>query len=133
MSGRILTFRDLNVWQAGMDLVVAVYEQASRLPDVERYGLAAQMRRAAVSIPSNVAEGHAFRTSPKAYSRYVRLALGSLAELETQLELTVRLQFLRQEHTVHISESAKRTGQLLHGLLRSLSAQKAKRQRRGGV
>ena len=120
MTGRILSFRDLEVWQAGMDLVVMVYEQACRLPTDERYGLAAQMRRAAISVPSNVAEGHAFRTSPKAYRRYVRVALGSLAELETQLELTIRLELLQQESTTGVRDCAKRTGQLLHGLLRSL-------------
>jgi four helix bundle protein len=112
-----------------MDLVVAVYDQATRLPQDERYGLAAQMRRAAVSIPSNVAEGHAFRTSPKAYRRYVLLALGSLAELDTQFELAVRLRFLREDDTARIREGATRTGQLLHGLLRALAANKTKKGR----
>jgi four helix bundle protein len=120
MTGQILSFRDLEVWQAGMDLVVMVYDQASRLPTDERYRLATQMRRAAISVPSNVAEGHAFRTSPKAYRRYVRFALGSLAELETQLELTIRLHLLKEQNTIAVRECAKRTGQLLHGLLRSL-------------
>jgi four helix bundle protein len=81
MSNKIRNVRDLDAWQSSMDLVILAYGVAGALPDSERYGLSAQMRRAAVSIPSNVAEGHAFRTNSRAFRRYVRIALGSLAEL----------------------------------------------------
>lgn len=79
---KVLSFRDLEVWQRGMDLVIAVYHATEVLPQSERYGLTSQMRRAAVSIPSNIAEGHA-RRSDGAYLNHLRIALGSQAELLT--------------------------------------------------
>ena len=87
---RVQSYRDLRVWQVSMDLVELIYEQTAALPDEERYGLSSQMRRAAVSIPSNIAEGHA-RTSSKEFLHYLSIAQASLAELETQLEIAVRL------------------------------------------
>jgi len=120
MRGHIRQFRDLDVWQAGMDLAVLTYGLTAKLPPDERFGLSSQMRRAAISIPTNVAEGHAFRTRPRAYRRYVRIALGSFAELETQVELTMRLQMLSEESLKPMQHQLKRTGQLLHGLLRAL-------------
>jgi four helix bundle protein len=110
-----------------MDLVVSTYALTAKLPPDERFGLSAQMRRAAISIPSNVAEGHAFRTTPRAYRRYVRIALGSFAELETHVELAMRLQLATEESLKAMREKLKRTGQLLHGLLRSLRAIKEDR------
>lgn len=121
MNKSIRTFRDLDVWQAGMDLSVAVYRQL-RLPTEERFGLTAQIRRAAVSIPSNIAEGHAFRTKPRAYRRHVRIALGSFAELETHVELLSRLQMADERVIEDLRKKLTRTGQLLHGLLRALRA-----------
>jgi four helix bundle protein len=79
---RIDSYRDLTVWQAAMKLVKHVYEQTGRFPSNEQFGLTSQLRRAAVSIPSNIAEGHA-RESTKEYLHHVSFALGSLAELET--------------------------------------------------
>lgn len=87
---RVQSYRDLRVWQVSMDLVELIYEQTAALPDEERYGLSSQMRRAAVSIPSNIAEGHT-RTSSKEFLHYLSIAQASLAELETQLEIAVRL------------------------------------------
>ena len=121
MAKSIRTFRDLEVWQAGMDLSVAVYSQL-KLPAEERFGLTAQIRRAAVSIPSNIAEGHAFRTKPRAFRRHVRIALGSFAELETQVELLSRLQMADDRVLKELGKKLTRTGQLLHGLLRALRA-----------
>jgi four helix bundle protein len=120
MAPRIRTFRDLEVWQAGMDLAVSIYQLTALLPNEERYGLSAQMRRAAVSVPSNVAEGHAFRTKPRAYRRHIRIALGSFAELETQIELVGRLYQKDVQRTSDVVQKLTRTGQLLHGLLRAL-------------
>lgn len=115
----ILSFRNLDAWHAAMDLVVTTYALSRQLPSTEQFELAAQMRRAAVSIPSNVAEGHA--SGPKGrYLYHVRIALGSLAELDTQLELAVRLRFLTADAVVKNSEGLARTGQLLHGLARGL-------------
>ena len=121
MAGEVRNFRDLDVWQAGMDLVLVTYDLSDSLPDRERYGLCAQMRRASVSIPSNVAEGHAFRISPKGYGRHVRIALGSLAELETHIELGLRLKFWKPANVRAIQGLTIRTGQMLHGLLRALN------------
>jgi len=103
-----------------MDLATAVYDVAKHLPPTERFELSAQMRRAALSVPSNVAEGHANRFSPKTYAKHVRIALGSLAELDSDLELAVRLKFIDTTSVVHVFDRVARTGQLLHGVLRSL-------------
>jgi four helix bundle protein len=82
----IRTFRDLEVWQRAMDLVKAAYALTGKLPQHERYGLASQIQRAAVSVPANIAEGHA-RDSTREYLRFLSIAIGSLAELSTLVEL----------------------------------------------
>jgi four helix bundle protein len=117
--GRIESYRDLDAWNAAMDLVLAVYRLAEQMPDSERYDLCRQMRRAAVSIPSNVAEGQANGPGGR-YRHHVRMAQGSLAELETQLELSVRLKFLKPREGILVKEQTVRTGRLLQGLRRSL-------------
>jgi four helix bundle protein len=89
----IRTFKDLKVWQKGMGLAKAVYRASSRMPETERFGLTNQMRRAAVSIPSNIAEGYARQTTPE-YLRSLRVARGSLAELYTQFELAMELEMI---------------------------------------
>ena len=88
----VKSFRDLEVWRIGLDLVETIYRCTAEFPKTEVYGLTAQMRSAAVSIPSNIAEGQA-RTSSKEFLHFLSFALGSLAELETQLELALRLQY----------------------------------------
>ena len=87
--------RDLTVWQKSMDLAVACYGLARELPWFERYGLAPQMRRAAVSIPANIAEGYGQRTR-KQYGCYLVSARGSARELDTHLELAVRCELLKR-------------------------------------
>ena len=119
IMSNILSFRDLDAWQAAMDLVATTYALAKKLPASEQFELASQLRRAAVSVPSNVAEGHAGGTRAR-YLHHVRIALGSLAELETQLEIGRRLRFLPDDGLVQSSGQIARTGQLLHGLARSL-------------
>jgi four helix bundle protein len=114
----IKSFRDLDVWNAGMELVTTVYGLATKFPDSERFALSAQVRRSAVSIPSNVAEGHARRG--RAYRNHVLIALGSTAELETQLEAAVRLKFLTSADMQAALDLMARVGQMLHGLERSL-------------
>jgi four helix bundle protein len=125
MHGR--TFRDLDTWQSGMDLAVAIYAVAAALPSNERFELSNQMRRAAVSVPSNVAEGYAHRQTPKTYARHVRISLGSVAELDTALDLAVRVGLLRRTQISTAMEHLIRSGQLLHGLLRSIRKQIAAR------
>ena len=88
----INSFRDLRVWQSGMELVVQVYRLTQSFPREEQYGLTSQMRRAAVSVPSNIAEGHA-RESSKEYLNHLSIVQGSLAELQTQIEIAGLLDF----------------------------------------
>jgi four helix bundle protein len=119
MAADIRSFRDLDAWKISMDLAVLVYELAKRLPATERYELSAQIRRAAVSIPSNVAEGQATGRLGR-FLYHTRIALGSLGELETDLELAKRLGMLPAQDLVNAVDQLARTGQLLHGLERSL-------------
>jgi four helix bundle protein len=90
------SYRDLEVWRLGLDLVETVYRCTAEFPKSETFGLSAQMRRAAVSIPSNIAEGQA-RSSSKELLPFLSFSLGSLAELETQLELANRLGYMQAE------------------------------------
>ena len=115
----VLSFRDLEVWQLGMQLVVSAYLVTDRFPATERFGLTAQMRRAAISIPSNIAEGHA-RRSDGAYLNHIRIALGSQAELGTQIEAALRLGFVDADAAKSLFDEVDRVRQMLHGLRRSL-------------
>ena len=121
----IVSFRDLDAWKAAMDLVLTVYGAASQLPQSERYEISAQVRRAAVSIPTNVAEGQGYGKDGRAgrYLHHVRIALGSHAEVVTLVEVIRRLGFLPSTEFPRLEEQLNRTGQLLHGLRRSLLRQ----------
>jgi len=101
-----------------MGLVTAVYKLTTSFPKNETYGLASQMQRAAVSVPSNIAEGHGLKQT-QAYLRHLAIANGSLAELETQLEIAARLGYSSTEVKVLI-EMASEVGRMLAGLRRSL-------------
>jgi four helix bundle protein len=105
-----------------MDLVISTYAVCRKFPADEQYGLVRQMRRAAVSVPSNVAEGHANGPGLR-YRNHVRIALGSLGELATQLEIAFRLGYVNREAVASIASDLSRTRQLLHGLRRSLNRQ----------
>jgi four helix bundle protein len=113
----IKTFRDLIVWQRAMTLAKEVYKATSLMPDSERFGLTSQMRRAAVSIPSNIAEGYA-RQSRVEYIRFLKVSRGSLAELRTQVLLGRELGFLQT--TDSLGPLLDETERLLAGLIRSL-------------
>src|SRR5688572_29938843 len=91
---KTFTYRDLDAWQQGMHLVEGVYKFTKSFPANELYGLTSQVRRAAISIPSNIAEGHC-RRSTKAFANHVSIALGSDGELETCIDLAARLGFLK--------------------------------------
>jgi four helix bundle protein len=121
---QILSFRDLEAWKAAMSLVLAAYDAAHQLPPTERFELSAQIRRAAVSIPSNVAEGQAGGPGAR-YRHHVRIALGSLAELETQIEIASRLKWVSAETQRAVADHVANTGRLLHGLSRSLWRRRA--------
>ena len=117
------SFRELRVWQAGMDLVERVYQRTQSFPPQEVYGLTSQMRRAAVSVPSNIAEGHT-REHTGEYLHHLSMAQASLAELQTQIEIAGRLKYLSAE-TVHQSlEEATSLSRQLFALRNSLTKRK---------
>ena len=113
----IKTYRDLIAWQKAMKLAEQVYRWSAHFPPDEKYGLTSQMRRAAVSIPSNIAEGYG-RQSTVDYVRFLRIARGSLAELSTQIELVVNIGIAEPDDNLHdlVSEEDR----VLQGLIRSL-------------
>ncbi len=118
---RIESYRDLTAWQKAMALAAECYRFTAALPIEERYGLTAQIRRAAVSIPSNLAEGHN-RRSRQAFANHVSIALGSQAEVETQIRLCVILHYVSESDTMPVLQLAAEVGRLLHGLVRSLES-----------
>jgi four helix bundle protein len=120
----IRDYRDLRVWQMGMDLVESIYKVSALFPKSEVFGLCSQLQRAAISIPSNIAEGHA-RDSTKEYLRFISIAMGSLAELETQLILASRLNYLEQERLGELMGQTGEIGRMLRGLQSSLRAKLA--------
>ena len=119
MPTEIESYRDLEAWQLGMKLAEDVYTLTRLFPREELYGLTAQLRRASVGVPSNVAEGqqHGFG---RTYLRYVSIALGCEAEVQTQLELAIRVKLAKKEQVRPVLELASRTGKVLRGLKRSL-------------
>ena len=112
-------FKKLDTWQQAMHLVEEIYKATAQFPREELYGLTSQLRRAAVSVPSNVAEGYC-RRSTKAYANHVSIALGSHAEVETCLDLSCRLGFLSTSDRDRFEEQTTSVGRLLSGLHRSL-------------
>ena len=94
-----MNHKDLDVWKKSMDLVETIYKLTQAFPDSEKFGLTSQMRRAAVSIPSNIAEGAA-RKGDKELIHFLHIALGSLSELETQYLIAIRLAFIKNEETI---------------------------------
>lgn len=111
----ITDYRDLIVWQKGMALTKEVYVVSSHFPKTETYGLVSQIRRAAVSIPSNIAEGQG-RNSDGDFVRFMAIANGSLREVETQLFLGVQLNFVEESQIRRCLEICNEVAKLLHGL-----------------
>ena len=115
----IYSFRDLRVWQGGMDLVVQVYRLTATFPKHEVYGLTSQMQRAAVSIPSSIAEGHT-REHHKEYLQHIAVAQGSLAELQTQLEIARRLDYVSPGQVNPLIEQATSLAKQIYALRNSI-------------
>jgi len=113
-------YRDLLVWQRSMALVSSVYELIGFFPAYEQYSLAAQMRRAAVSVPSNIAEGHG-RQTKKEFVNYLYIANGSLAELETQISIAQQQGYITEEQVKPIFQECKEIGLMLGKLIRSIN------------
>jgi four helix bundle protein len=116
----ITSFRDLRVWQAGMDLVEQVYSLTAMLPREELFGLISQMQRAAVSVPSNIAEGHT-RSYTREYLHHIAIAHGSLAELRTQIEISVRLGYLTPEQGDGLERGSESLSRQLSALRAALA------------
>ena len=121
--GQIQSYRDLEVWQAAMDAVVNCYALTDRYPPSERYALTRETRRSVVSVPSNIAEGHN-RHATNAYLNHVNIALGSVAELETQVEIAVRLKFVQRSEIERLDSDLRRIGRMLRRLQQALEAKK---------
>ena len=113
------SFRDLKVWRDAMILVEEVYKLSARFPGTERFGLTSQIRRAAVSIPSNIGEGKR-RKRQRAFLNHLDIALGSQGELEVQLELAQRLGFISREDVDPVMNRVAEVGRMLNGLIESL-------------
>jgi four helix bundle protein len=119
MSATNRNYADLIAWQKAMNLAESVYRVSKTLPRHERYGLMSQMRRAAVSIPSNIAEGEGRRT-PGQFLHMLAVSYGSLRELETQAILAERLQLVTEDDGRQVIEECAEVGRLLNGLMKSL-------------
>lgn len=120
-SAKIQSFRDLKVWQEGMDLAVACYVLTRPFPRDEAFGMTSQIRRAAASVPATIAEGHGRETRGE-FVKFLRIAQGSLKELETHLLLAQRLTMGSAEQTDAALQRADRLGRMIRALLRSLQA-----------
>jgi four helix bundle protein len=113
------SYKDLIAWQKGMGLVAAIYDATEGFPSHERFGLVSQLRRAAVSVPSNIAEGKA-HYSNRDFVRFQRHARGSLAEIETQVLTSQQRQYLTTAITANLSQRLDELSRILSGLINSL-------------
>ena len=119
LGGIMKSFRELRVWQKSMDLVETVYLLTRDFPKQETYGLTSQVRRAAISIPSNIAEGHT-REHLKEYLHHLSMAQASLAEVETQLEIATRLRYLSSTQLSELLLDISSLGRQLYALRNAL-------------
>ena len=113
------THRDLNVWKVAVDFVTTIYKTTGSFPPSELFGLTNQMRRAAVSIPSNIAEG-AGRKSPQEFCQFLSFALGSIAELETQLIISGNLKYISQNHQDELLKTLLEIRKMTLGLKKAI-------------
>jgi four helix bundle protein len=126
MSGK--NYQDLIAWNRAMDLVETVYRESAAIPGEERYGLTAQMRRAAVSVPANIAEGQGRRTDGE-FLNHLSVAHGSVRELETHAMIAARLEYLEPSAVSTILASAAEVGRLVAALGNAVSHRQSSRQR----
>ena len=122
----ITSYRDLDVWQFAMEAVIQVYRVTGAFPAEEKFGLTAQLRRAAVAIPSNIAEGHN-RLGAAEFRRFVSIARGSVAEVETQLAVAVALGFVGADKITTLASQLDRLSKMLFGLYRRLTTNDGRR------
>jgi four helix bundle protein len=120
----IQSYRDLEVWQLGMDLAEQIYSITKEFPSSELYGLTSQLRRCSVSIPSNIAEGRG-RRGTKEFVNFLDIAYGSLCELQTQLELALRLNLVAKSTHDRAQDHTNQLGRMLNGLINSLNRRRS--------
>ena len=118
---KVKTFRDLFVWKKSMALVVEIYQESKLFPAEEQFGLIAQIRRSATSIPCNIAEGFGRKTTQD-YLRFLYMAAGSHYELQTQLEISFNLNFLDKDKFDKLNDSTKEIERMLSSLIKKLNA-----------
>lgn len=117
---KVKGYKELNVWKKGVEIVDRVYEITERFPQKELYGLTSQMQRSAISIPSNIAEGFA-RGHTAEYRQFLRMALGSCAELETQSIIAYRRSYTPQEEIFSLQEDLDHESRMIMNLIKSLN------------
>ena len=115
----IKTYRDLVVWKKSMELVTEIYKMTKTFPKEEIYGLASQIRRCAISVPSNIAEGYG-RRSTDDYLRFLRIAISSLYEIQTQIEIALNLKYLPDNKFQQIYESTREIERMLSSLIKKI-------------
>jgi four helix bundle protein len=120
MATTFKSYRDLEVRQKSMLLAKRIYQITQSFPTEERFGLTNQLRRASVSVPSNLAEGHA-RFGPGDFSRFISIAMGSVAEIETQILLSTELGYVRAELSSELMTDLETVGKMLRGLAKSIT------------
>ena len=122
MAYTIQSYRDLIAWQKGIDFVLMVYKMVETFPKSEMYSLTNQLKRAAYSIPLNIAEGRG-RRSTKTFLHFLDISYGSLAEVETGVEIALRLGYLNPSQSKQLNELSSEIGRILNGLIASLEKQ----------
>ena len=122
MGEKICSYKDLKIWQKGMELTKHIYTLTQSLPETEKYGLVSQMKRAAVSVPSNIAEGWG-RGKNKHFTNHLSIARGSLFELESQLILTEQLGLVEKVE-VDIYDLIAETGRMITGLINKIESKR---------
>ncbi|MCJ7729015.1 MAG: four helix bundle protein [Sedimentisphaerales bacterium] len=115
----IETYRDLEIWKKGIEVVKGIYKLTEKFPKQETYGLVSQMRRSAISIPSNVAEGFK-RYHNKEYKQFLHITPGSCAELETQITIAKELKYIQQDNEAVLLEKLDHIGRMITSLLKKL-------------
>jgi four helix bundle protein len=123
MKSKIKSYQDLEVWQKAMDLVVMCYQMTTNFPKTEIYGLSSQLQRAAVSVPANIAEGRQ-RQHSKEFLQHLSIAYGSLAELETHIQIAGRLNYIYENQINKMLGITAEIGKMLNGLRKSIEKKK---------
>ena len=120
-GNKIKSYQDLDVWQKAMDLVVMSYQLTKRFPKSESFGLSSQLQRAAVSVPANIAEGRT-RKHQKEFLQFLSVANGSLAELETHVQIAQRLNYIDDKQLMEVLNRTGEIGKMLNGLRNSIKS-----------